>query len=95
MASFRERAWNASRGALRPSAQRRVAPAIYDELNVTSGVSGVVLDHVVILSDVRIRNNSTTGTIIVPEGTTTIDLGGSQVTVLYRAWSQICEQHNV
>ncbi len=93
MASFRERAWNASRGALRPSAQRQVEPAIYDELDITPLVNGVVLNHVAILSDVRIRNSSTTGTIIVPEGTTTIDLGDSQVNVLYRAWSQICERY--
>lgn len=94
MASFRQRAWNASRGVLEPSSRQRVAPAIYDELKMSSGISNVVFDNVVILVGFIIRNSTATGTIIVPEGTTTIDLGGSQVNVLYRSWSQICEQYD-
>jgi hypothetical protein len=94
VASFQQRVWNASRGVLEPSSRQKVAPAIYDEMRMSRGVSNVVFDNVVILVGFTIRNNSASGTIIVPEGTTTIDLGGGQVNVLYRAWSQICEQYN-
>ena len=94
MASFKQRARNASRGVLRPSSRQTVTPAIYDELEMSRGVSDVVFDNVVFLDGARIRNNSASGTIIVPEGTIPPDLGGSLVNVLYRSLSQICEQYN-
>lgn len=93
MASFVQRAWNASLGVLEPSSRQTVAPAIYDELKMSRGITDVVFDRVVILVGFTIRNSSASGTIIVPEGTTSIELGGSQVNVLYRSWDQICAQY--
>lgn len=91
--SFEQRAWDASRGVLQPSARQRVAPAIYDEMSMSPGVSGVHFDNVVILCGFIIRNNSATGTIIVPEGTTTVDQAGSLVNVRYWSWERICEAY--
>ncbi|HKX24057.1 MAG TPA: hypothetical protein VJM46_02370 [Candidatus Saccharimonadales bacterium] len=93
--SLRDRIWDASRGVLEPSARQHVRPAIYDELKMSPGVGGVYFDNVVILVGFTIRNSSATGTIIVPVGTTTIDLGGSLVNVRYWSWGKIGEEFDV
>lgn len=90
--TLEKRAWDASHGVLEPSARRTVPRGIYDELRMSANTGGVVFDHVVILAGVIIRNSTATGTIILPKGTTTVDLGGSQVNIQYWSWQKICEK---
>ena len=81
--------WALSKGDCRPSARQTIRGGVYDSLIVPETIGGVKLYNPIILVDVVIKSGSVEGTIIVPDGTVSIKLGGSLVNVRYWSWSRI------
>ncbi len=89
MSKLNEDLFAESQGACQPQSGQTVTGGVYDELFVAASVSNVTFGDPIFMADVTIRGRGHTGTIYVPKTTTTINLGGNNVTVVKETLRQL------